>query len=299
MMTLAQNGDRENAQWRMERVQDRNEDLEVRKSALFFMGTESDAVNVQQIASLYSPTLDFEMRKQVLFVLSQRREAAAVDKLLEIAKNDPDRELRKQAVFWLGQSGSAEDVAFLQDLYGKVQGDRIKDKIIFSTEGSAYLEKQNFPAEAEYAFRVRAWANKVGDGPARMTLRVDGKDVKTFDVTAPEDKPGVYEVTAKIPRGENKRVAVVFANPFEDAGAKQFRNLGVERLEIEGPLGKVEPPLSPEDQDRITRLLVILTSSTALRTWRDHLGSSVDDVADDIEWFLNAAIAAAHRTADR
>ena len=116
MMTLAQNGDRENAQWLMERVQDRNEDLEVRKSALFFMGTQSDAVNVQQIASLYSPTLDFEMRKQVLFVLSQRREAAAVDKLLEIAKNDPDRELRKQAVFWLGQSGDPRAAEMLEQM---------------------------------------------------------------------------------------------------------------------------------------------------------------------------------------
>jgi HEAT repeat protein len=114
MMTLAQNGDRENAQWLMERVRDRNEDLEVRKSALFFMGTQSDAVDVAQIASLYSPTLDFEMRKQVLFVLSQRREPAAVDKLLEIAKNDPDRELRKQAVFWLGQSGDPRAAEMLE-----------------------------------------------------------------------------------------------------------------------------------------------------------------------------------------
>jgi len=114
MMTLAQNGDRENARWLMERVQDRNEDLEVRKSALFFMGTQSESVDVQQIASLYSPTLDFEMRKQVLFVLSQRREPAAVDKLLEIAKNDPDRELRKQAVFWLGQSGDPRAAEMLE-----------------------------------------------------------------------------------------------------------------------------------------------------------------------------------------
>jgi AcrR family transcriptional regulator len=61
----------------------------------------------------------------------------------------------------------------------------------------------------------------------------------------------------------------------------------------------IEPPLAPEDQDRIARLLVILTSSSSLRTWRDHLGSSVDDVADDIEWFLKAAVAAAHRTTDQ
>ncbi|HEX7918290.1 MAG TPA: HEAT repeat domain-containing protein, partial [Gemmatimonadales bacterium] len=114
MMTLAQTGDAENARWLMDRVLDRNEDIETRKSALFFVGTQSDAVTVQQIVGLYSPSLDVEMRKQILFVLSQRREPAAVDKMLDIAKNDPDRELRKQAVFWLGQSGDPRAAELLE-----------------------------------------------------------------------------------------------------------------------------------------------------------------------------------------
>jgi HEAT repeat protein len=105
MMTLAQTGDAENARWLMDRVLDRNEDMEVRKSALFFVGTQSDAVDTRQIIGLYSPNLDVEMRRQILFVLSQRREPAATDKLLDVARNDPDRDLRKQAIFWLGQSG--------------------------------------------------------------------------------------------------------------------------------------------------------------------------------------------------
>jgi len=55
----------------------------------------------------------------------------------------------------------------------------------------------------------------------------------------------------------------------------------------------IEPKLSKADHDRITRLLLILTSSAALRTWRDHLGSSVDEAADDVDWIVRAAIAAA------
>jgi AcrR family transcriptional regulator len=57
----------------------------------------------------------------------------------------------------------------------------------------------------------------------------------------------------------------------------------------------IEPPLSPADQDRITRLLVILTSSASLRMWRDHLGSSVDEAVEDIDWFVKAAIAATRK----
>ena len=50
---------------------------------------------------------------------------------------------------------------------------------------------------------------------------------------------------------------------------------------------------SEVDRDRIARLLVILTASSALRMWRDQLGSSVDEAADDVDWVVRAAIAAA------
>jgi AcrR family transcriptional regulator len=55
----------------------------------------------------------------------------------------------------------------------------------------------------------------------------------------------------------------------------------------------IEPTLPAVDRDRIARLLVILTTSSALRVWRDHLGSSVDEAAEDVDWVVRAAIAAA------
>ena len=55
----------------------------------------------------------------------------------------------------------------------------------------------------------------------------------------------------------------------------------------------IEPPLSRESVDRITRLMVVLISQSALRTWRDHLGVSADQAADDVDWILRAAVAAA------
>jgi AcrR family transcriptional regulator len=55
----------------------------------------------------------------------------------------------------------------------------------------------------------------------------------------------------------------------------------------------IEPPLSSANLDRITRLLVVLISSSALRMWRDHLGVSADQAAEDVDWMLRAAIAAA------
>lgn len=55
----------------------------------------------------------------------------------------------------------------------------------------------------------------------------------------------------------------------------------------------IEPPLSSADLNRIARLLVVLISQSALRTWRDHLDVSADQAADDVDWILRAAIAAA------
>ena len=55
----------------------------------------------------------------------------------------------------------------------------------------------------------------------------------------------------------------------------------------------IEPRPSEADRDRIARLLVILSASSAIRMWRDQLGSSVEEAADDVDWVLRAVIASA------
>ena len=81
------------------------------------------------------------------------------------------------------------------------------------------------------------------------------------------------------------------ASPGADAVRHATMPRRFERIRRLGD--SIEPKLADADLDRITRLLVILTSSSSLRTWRDHLGSSVDEAADDVDWVLRAAIAAA------
>lgn len=52
------------------------------------------------------------------------------------------------------------------------------------------------------------------------------------------------------------------------------------------------PNLTQVDGDRFARLLVILTSSSAQRIWRDPIGLSADEIADDLDWVVRAVIAA-------
>lgn len=60
----------------------------------------------------------------------------------------------------------------------------------------------------------------------------------------------------------------------------------------------IAPALPTTDRDRIARVMVVLTMSSALRTWRDHLDASVDDAADDVEWTLRSLIAASRTRSD-
>jgi AcrR family transcriptional regulator len=54
----------------------------------------------------------------------------------------------------------------------------------------------------------------------------------------------------------------------------------------------VMPQATRADQDRLARVLIVLASSSSMRMWRDHLGSSVAEAADDIDWVLRTLIAA-------
>ena len=69
------------------------------------------------------------------------------------------------------------------------------------------------------------------------------------------------------------------------------------RIEVTRRLAaSIEPKLEEADRERIARLLTVLVTSSSLRVWRDQLGSTVDQAADDIEWVVQAAIAASRKS---
>ena len=82
-----------------------------------------------------------------------------------------------------------------------------------------------------------------------------------------------------------------FASPASDEARRlnMPSRIAMSRRLIE----TVAPNAGEADRERIARLMVVLASSSAMRMWRDHLGSSVDEAADDVDWTLRAAIAAA------
>ena len=155
-------------------------------------------------------------------------------------------EILTKAVPVLDPIKSAKQRFGQQNLITFPRGVKKDNKIVFAVEGSAALEKFNFPAEGEYVVRVKAWGNKVGSDAAKFALRIDSKDAEVYSVAAPADKPATFEYKAKFAAGERK-IAVSFNNPFEDKNATddnlKFRKVGIESIEIEGPIGGAVPPL--------------------------------------------------------
>ena len=115
LFSLSQMGGADNYRWLMDIALSQNEDIEIRKKALFWAG-QGRSVDIADLVRLYDSMKDTEMREQLIFVYSQRREPAALDKLFAIGRSDPDRELRKKAIFWIGQSRDPRAAQFLQEL---------------------------------------------------------------------------------------------------------------------------------------------------------------------------------------
>lgn len=88
----------------------------------------------------------------------------------------------------------------------------------------------------EYLIRIRAAGQQAGPELPKMELRVDGKEVKTFDVSATVDKVGDYEWRQKFDAGKH-RISAHFINDYynPDAPRKEDRdrNLFIGSIELE------------------------------------------------------------------
>jgi AcrR family transcriptional regulator len=108
--------------------------------------------------------------------------------------------------------------------------------------------------------------------------------------TIDELRDGVRAIFARLESFDDlARAAIASPAAAEARSLSMPRRLALTRAMA----ASIEPKLAEADQDRIARLLVILTSSAALRTWRDHLDASVEEAADDIDWIVRAAVAQA------
>ncbi len=164
---------------------------------------------------------------------------AAAEKVLDRAILAPDRlkppARRLEAENMEAGRGTAPD-GFQQVLFANAE---IAAQVDIAQDGA-------------YLLRVRAGEDRAGAEPARMLLKVDSVDVRTFSVSAPRTNPQLYEEKVRLARGK-RRIALSFLNDFYDPRARQAerdRNLAVDYVDIVGPVD-VKPPEPPASHRRI------------------------------------------------
>ena len=104
------------------------------------------------------------------------------------------------------------------------------------------------PASGTYVLKFRVSATQAGPDAAQMALRVDDKELGTFDVTARyRGEKGPWqtisqEVTLK---GGDHKIVVRFVNDFSDPQNpdpdKRDRNLALDKIDVEGPYALLPP----------------------------------------------------------
>jgi hypothetical protein len=90
------------------------------------------------------------------------------------------------------------------------------------------------PATGEYLITINAWETAAGDDRSALSLRIDGKEVKKFEISGYDG--AAEEVTHKLRLRAGKRtIAAHFTNDYYHKTGPD-RNLAIEWVKIAGPL---------------------------------------------------------------
>lgn len=153
------------------------------------------------------------------------------------------------------------------------------------------------PADGEYRIRIRAYQDRAGPEPASMAIKLNQEELERVDVINQSDRPMTFTRKVSMKRGA-QLIAAGYMNNFNSDGD---RNLFVQWIEVEGPLGSPAPPM-PEAHRRVIpdpppagekAHARALLRDLASRAWRrpatedeaERLGKLVDMVMEDGENF--------------
>lgn len=109
------------------------------------------------------------------------------------------------------------------------------------------------PETGRHLVHVRAYGDQAGPEPVRMALSIDGKQAGEFGVPDKRNEPGTFTAEVVLEAG-GRRLEVRFLNDYykpDDPNPDQRdRNLGVDYVEVEGPLDVARDKL-PEPHRRL------------------------------------------------
>ena len=108
-------------------------DPEVREQAVFWLSQVGTEKAVTALDSILRRSSDRQLQEKALFALSQHESPRARAALRGYAeRSDVPEGLREKAIFWIGQSDDPESGAYLRALFGRIQSQELRKKLLFS-----------------------------------------------------------------------------------------------------------------------------------------------------------------------
>lgn len=118
------------------------------------------------------------------------------------------------------------------------QGNSHRDTGGIQLASSGYVKHPvQITEDGKYRITVKAGAQQAGDEPAKFDVRIAGKTVGAFSVTAKNQAPQTFNLDAQIPAG-NHEIQIWFLNDYYDEATKADRNLWVHQVRLDGPTNK-------------------------------------------------------------
>ena len=108
-------------------------DAETRGQAVFWLSEVDDPRAVDALEQILQESQDDDLRGKALFALSENDSERAGQILRDYAldPNQPE-DIREHAIFWYAERESGGDVAFLRELFRRVETESLKEKVLFA-----------------------------------------------------------------------------------------------------------------------------------------------------------------------
>ena len=166
-----------------------------------------------------------------------------MEKYLEAAETILDQAILSEIPEW-------PPVQRLQEKAFKSDSDHVREErrkyLGFFREAEATATFK-LDQKGRYQIRARAFQQKAGPEPAKLTVKVDGRLIDEFDVIAQAKEPAFYDLTLPLEVGK-RTISIGYPNNYNDSqnpdrSLRGDRNLFVDFVEIKGPLDGDRPAL--------------------------------------------------------
>jgi HEAT repeat protein len=212
-------------------------DPEVREQAIFWLSQVGSEKAVGALDSILRTSTDRRLQDKAIFALSQQDSPKARQALRVYAeRTDAPEGLREQAIFWIGQSGGKESIPYLRELFGKIKGEELRKKILFSVaqadeaEGGKWLVGVARDRTHPIELRKQAlfWAGQGGAGIgdlASLYSTFDDREMKEqlIFVYSQREEPAavdkLLEIARRDPDSELRKKALFWLGQSDDPRA--------------------------------------------------------------------------------